>query len=127
MGKADGGKVEPATLADLLAQSTPERTLVLTLDNGKRVSMRFRAIGRSAWQALIADHPPTTLMMRWNAETFEPAAVAASLVEPVFSEAEVRELFASPGWSKGRLDAVTAAALAVNEEADNVEQMGKGF
>lgn len=132
MAKSDGEKVEPATLADLLATPAPERQVVVPLADGKRVSLTFRAIGRPVWQELIAAHKPHDndvdglgFRLRWHPPTFEPAAVAASLAEPVLSEAEVKELFASPAWSNGRLDTLIAAAIAVNEQSD-VEALGKG-
>lgn len=125
-------KVEPATLADLLATPVPTRSLVVPLDDGRRVSLTFRAVGRESWLRLIADHKPHDedrdamgFPLRWHPATFEPAAVAASLEEPPLSEAEVRELFASPAWSKGRLDELIAAAISVNERSD-VEELGKG-
>jgi hypothetical protein len=132
MAKDAGGKVEPATLADLLATPAPERTVLVPLADGKKVSLTFRAVGRPAWQKLIGDHKPHDddvdalgFRLRWHPESFEPAAVAASLADPVLSEAEVRELFASPAWSNGRLDALISAAIQVNEQSD-VEALGKG-
>lgn len=53
---------------------------------GKTRELVFESIGRRAWKRLIADHPPTQdaddVRAGYNLETFVPAALARSCVEP---------------------------------------------
>jgi len=130
----DDAKVEPATLAELLEEKdAAEQTVVVTLRGGKQRSLTVHSIGREAFRKLIARHPPGEtdvdgigLPLRWSPGTFEPALVAASLTEPVLSEAEVSQIFESKAWSKGDLDRLVKAALDVNETSSTVEAVGKG-
>lgn len=63
-----------------------------------KVDFHFRSIGRKAWADLLAKHPPTKEQVRadrradHNPATFPIAAIAASCVEPVMTEADVVRL-----------------------------------
>lgn len=66
-----------------------ERIAELERDiDAAKSEFRFRCIGTSAWLNLAAKHPPTKEQLKVNArvdhdpETFQPAAIAASCVEP---------------------------------------------
>ena len=55
--------------------------------------VRVRALGRKAWKALVADHPPREdnagdKAMGVNEETFKDELVAASIVEPAMTDGE---------------------------------------
>jgi hypothetical protein len=60
------------------------------------VTFVFRGIGRGRWRKLLADHPPTdedkAIGSEFNSETFPFAAMAASIVEPSLSEADLLSL-----------------------------------
>jgi len=86
---------------------------------------RFRSIGRRAFEELIGQHPATAAQKAkaladndpepaWNGETFAPALVAASMIEPPATEAEVIDLWNDAAWSGPELLTLWAAALNVN-------------
>ena len=82
-------------------------------------TLRFRALKRSDWEALIAAHPGREgKEERWNWSTFAPAIVSACLVDPVMTVAEVDELF--DVVNEGQRDALFGAAFQVNQEATTV-------
>lgn len=101
------------------------------------VELRFRSIGRQAYENLILEHPPTEKNKReakrlgipeptFNPDTFPPAIIAASLVEPEMSEESVEELFNSESYNRTELGLITHAALEVNNSA-KVVSLKKGF
>lgn len=118
----------------VLGQSVKERQELAEVD--KQVESKTRAIvveglGWGRWRALMAKHPPakdqaetfaravrlafmpeTVGSMTFNAETFVPAAIAASAVEPQITAEEVTELLdkAPPGI----IDRIWVAVLEVN-------------
>lgn len=125
-------KAEPATIEDLLSKPAAGDTVLIQTPAGPR-SLRLLAIGGEAYDELEAKHPPDDgdtnslgMPLRWNPRTFPPAIVAACLVEPVLSEAEVRTVFASPAWSKAELDRLFDAAYRLNNETSGVVLAGKG-
>lgn len=47
------------------------------------VALTFQAIGSTAWAKLLAEHPPAKGRPgSFNPETFPPAAIAATLIDP---------------------------------------------
>lgn len=86
------------------------------------VTFRLEAIGRPRYRRLLDAHQPTTaqrqeakrngnLQPQWNEDTFPPALVAACLVEPHLSEAEVRQLFESDAWTSGEIARLFTGAM----------------
>ena len=84
------------------------RELEAEMDAAK-VPFKFRSIGRRAWMDLARDYPPTDqqlnderkradhvgerpMDLEHNPETFPPAAIAASLVDPEMTVEQVRQL-----------------------------------
>jgi hypothetical protein len=73
------------------------------------VTFTFRRLPPEQYEALLAKHPPsaeqrkeedaakTPPMMRstWNPETFQPAAILATVITPELDEAAVKELHTS--------------------------------
>jgi hypothetical protein len=88
------------------------------------VALRFRSIGHQAYDELVRAHPPIPdqvaeakaagAELNFNADTFPPAVVAASLDEPKMTIAEVTELWESPDWNQAELGALLTAAVEVN-------------
>lgn len=82
------------------------KTLEINLD-GDIVTLKFEAISSRELDKLRAKHPPTQKQraenLGVNLETFNPALVAATLVEPKVTEDEAVELFNSDRWSAGEL------------------------
>lgn len=132
MAKADEDKVEPATIADLLARPSAERTLVVSVGPGKRRSLTLRAVSRPTFDALVDAHPPRDddrdefgMPKRWNPDSFWPALVAASLADPVLSEAEVVQVWAA--WSKADTERLAKVAYDLNEGETEVIELGKSL
>lgn len=55
-----------------------------------------RGMGRARWRALLAAHPPSDVQkaqgIEFDPDTFPTAAIADSLIEPVMTVEQVREL-----------------------------------
>lgn len=99
------------------------------------VTVRFRSIGRHAWDDLIRSHPPTDQQiaeakasgmgdLNFNSDTFPPAVVAASLDEPKMTVDEVAAIWDSPEWNQAELGILFAAALEVNNSRHTLD-LGK--
>lgn len=85
--------------------------------NGEDVTLIFQALSATELDKLRAKHPPTKDQIAQglgvNMNTFQPALVAASLVDPKMSEDEARELWSSDYWSAGELAQLFETASAV--------------
>jgi hypothetical protein len=88
----------------------------------------FKGIGRTRFNALLAEHPPTDADLakaadrlqdrpEWCPATFTPALIAASCATPQMTLADVQALFDDEAWNIQELGALFAAALAVNTRA----------
>lgn len=100
------------------------------------VTLKFRSIGHHAYDELVRAHPPTAeqiaevkaagvdVELNFNADTFPPAVVAASLEEPKMSVAEVTELWESPDWNQAELTVLFSAAVGVNQRRETLD-LGK--
>jgi hypothetical protein len=99
------------------------------------VTVRFRSIGRHAWDDLIRQHPPTDAQtaeakaagmgdLNFNSDTFPPAVVAASLEDPKLTVDEVAEIWDSPDWNQAELGVLFGAALEVNNSRHTLD-LGK--
>lgn len=99
----------------------------------RAVTVVFEPAPPAVYDELLLRHQPTAEQRElsptliWNPATFPPALIAASLVEPELSAADVEDL-----WRSRRLDVVEAdslfgAALRVNNgRRARREQVGKG-
>ena len=99
------------------------------------VRITFRGIGRRAYDDLIAEHPPTLEQLAkakkeghqdlgFNVETFPPAIVAASMVEPDLTYEQVLELWNSDDWNQVELGNLFSLAMQVNGTRKTVD-LGK--
>jgi hypothetical protein len=106
------------------------------VDEDAVVAVRFRSIGRVAWDDLIDRHPPTDEQiaeakraglgaLNFNSDTYPPALVAASLDEPKLSAADVLAMWDSPDWNAAELQVLFSAALEVNQARHTID-VGKG-
>lgn len=136
-----------ATAADLLGKKPAQRILniVVDPDEHKSIDVLIRSIGRKPWEKLIEGHPATDEQqndfvqqqlrqgvppsraerLRWNHETFPPAAIAACLVDPVLTIDQAQEIWDSERWSQDELAKLFAGCVAVNETSGTAE-WGKG-
>jgi hypothetical protein len=80
------------------------------------VEFRFKALRRKAWDDLETQHASPEGGTNMN--TFAPALILASLVDPVMTEAELDELYDL--INDGQRGALFAAAWNVNTEATEV-------
>lgn len=98
------------------------------------VVLRLRALprkGDGSFAALKAEHPPTAEddarvqeasgnpkdRAIWHTDTFAPALVAASLVEPRLTVEQAAEL--AEDWNEAEWSALYVAALNVNQQTTN--------
>lgn len=101
------------------------------------VTMRFRSIGRKAYDALLDAHPPrdedkkaadeqgvAAGTINWNTETFPQALIAASCVEPQMTAEDIAEIYDS--WNTAELAPLFYTALAVNTN-NRVGNLGNAF
>lgn len=83
------------------------------------VTLRFRALSRSAYQALLTEHPGREGEDEvWNWQTFVPALIAACLIDPVMTVDEVVELLDL--ITEGQRDELFSAAYDVNQSVTRV-------
>lgn len=78
----------------------------------------MEAVSASAWRQLMVEHPPPEGDNEgyvWDTETFPPAAIAASCVDPKMTEDDARALFER--LSNGQFVGLFHAALDVNNGA----------
>lgn len=77
------------------------------------VTFTVEAVGHTAWRRLVAEHPPDGLDgWRWDLETFPPAALAASAIDPTMTEEQATVL--AEKLSDGQWQKLFGAVLAVN-------------
>lgn len=125
---------EAARLANRLTPDVEaEREAARHAVRDASVTLRFRSIGRRGYDTLVEDHqvsdegrqraqdegkpvPP------YEVDTFAPALVAASCVEPLMSVEEVLELWET--WNTAELMELWVAALEVNTQR-RVVDLGK--
>ena len=90
------------------------------------VTLTFRSIGHHAYDELVRAHPPTAEQiaevkaagvndLNFNADTFPPTIVSASLETPKMTVDEVAELWQSADWNQAELTAIFTAAVEVNQ------------
>lgn len=125
-------KVEAATLGDLLERPAATADVHVDTPGGTR-RLTLRALPGDVYDELVKDHPPApdapkdmwgTPTLRWDEATFEPALVAACLLEPVLSEDDVRKVWKV--WSKVDRLRLFETAYSLNEREAGVAAAGKG-
>lgn len=104
------------------------------VEKAERV-IRFKALGRDAYEKLRGQHEPTSKQRKdardkglgelsHNPETFPPALLAASAVAPKMSLDEATKLWESESWSQGELTLLFLTAQNVNA-GSQVVSLGK--
>jgi len=84
----------------------------------EKVPFTFRSIGHRRWRDLLSEHPPLKQQLAdnqhldFNPETFPPAAIAASCVEPEMTEEQVGTL--SEVLSVAQFSELWGACLTAN-------------
>ena len=117
--------IRPATLSDLLNKPVRSKTLTMKVPSEEEgeeqeLTVKVRAIGQRAYDALLGEHPPTKKQKdngdSYNIETFCPALISLSLVEPRITFEEASELWASEAWSRGELTGLFFTCVEVNNK-----------
>lgn len=105
-----------ATFSKLKKKKRNEREVSIHVD-GEELTMLLRAVSSEEYDALLAKFPPTPEQKRegaaWNVDTFPPALFASVCVEPDLTIEEANELWASDAYSRGDLQTLWEAAIAV--------------
>ena len=90
-------------------------------------SFTFRSIGRYRYDELVGlpKHQPTKDQkqkdgLSFNPDTFPPALVAESCVEPEMSLEDAQEIFSDPDWNGAELQRLFFGALEVNNETGDI-------
>lgn len=129
---AEGTEEQQAEL--VAAKAKMEQLQAAALENSTKFV--FRSIGRVPYDDLVNAHPPTDeqqeiarkeggadVDLSWNAETFPPALLAASIVEPKMTPEEIQEIWDSPDWGGNELLDLFNTALSA-QTARRTVQLG---
>jgi len=116
----DQSKADKTHTRDVLgllkAKKRKTSELEISVD-GENITLKFQAISATELDKLRAKHPPTKAQIAngqgINFESFQPALVSATLVDPEMTEDEVREMWTSDYWSTGELSQIFEAASEV--------------
>lgn len=118
----------PATL-DHLKKKTRARTtfsIYLTDEDGDHIELEltYQAIGAVEYDKLVSKHPPTSEQRveggTFNIDTFGPALIARSAIEPEMSEKDMLEIWNSPEWSRGDLMVLFRRAVELNNRGVDI-------
>lgn len=109
--KTDEPMAEAGALADRLETLRAEMA-------EDTVVVRFQALKRIEWEALVDAHPGRTPDEAFNFSTFPLALIAASAVDPAMTEQEASDLL--DVLNEGQRVALFDAAYTVNQEATAV-------
>lgn len=82
------------------------------------VPFTFQELPRKAYRDLIRAHPSTDPQRRWDEDTFAPALIAASCVQPAMTADDAQDVW--DNWGASVAYVLFGAAYAVNEEPSRV-------
>jgi hypothetical protein len=102
----------------LEARRLPTEQIDLPVGGGDAVTVEVRALPPVEWDALIGLHPAEDTSLRWNDETFRPAALAACVYAPDGSQRDAEwwaSLRKAGTVTAGELNALYAAVIRLNE------------
>ena len=102
-----------ATAEAFLSKKRRSHETTVTL-NGQQMRVQFLALGGKAFDQLIEAHPSKKRDERWDAATFEPALVAATLTAPHLSEEQAQAIWANDDWSTGEKESLFNLCWLVN-------------
>jgi len=98
----------------LKEKSRVEEEVTIKLGD-KELTMLFRAVGAKEWDRLISKNPPNTEQKSeghsFNPDTFGPALLAATSVEPDLTVKQWSEIWNSDDWSRGEITDIYSEAL----------------
>ncbi len=118
-----------AATLDLLLNKKPATStfsLFLTDGDGEQVevTMTYKAIGATAYDKLVAKHPPKAEQRvegaSFNIDTFAPALIAACCVEPELTMEQAKQLWESEDWSRGDVMVLFSRAVQLNNKGIDI-------
>lgn len=112
----------PTTFKSLMAKRRRRDVLKIPTwdENGEPTELviKLQAIGGVEYDDLISHHRPTTQQKNdgaiYNIDTFAPALVSATTIDPALTYQEAMQLWNSDEWSGGELSAWFGACLRIN-------------
>ena len=113
-------------------RSTTEFSLFLPDGNGgsTEVTLKYQAIGMRAYDKLVAKYPPKPDQRAdgasFDMDTFAPALIAASAVEPEIGAEEAKEIWNSEDWSRGDVMVLFRNAVELNNRGLDVPFSDRG-
>lgn len=131
--------IESGLDRDRQAATADARAAVDAAEQAVRASAQtfvFRSPGRKAFEDLVAAHPPTDddhddarkttgrpeSLARWHSDTFTPALLAATCVDPKLTDDEAHAIYDE--WTDAEVGGLIAAALTVCQGTRQVD-LGK--
>lgn len=110
-----------ATFEQLRAKPRRVSTFTITMpaEDGEstKLTMKYQAITSKAYDALVAECPPSTkekqLGAQYDADAFAPALISAVSYQPPLTLEQAEELYTSPSWSGGEISTLFIEALRV--------------
>lgn len=132
-GKArTAAKRRPATLDDLKKKKKARTDEVVIPLGNDEIVVSIKAIGTTAYDELVAEHPPTPKQRSaspnasFNNDTFPCALIAACATTPRLSYEDVVELKDSDDWAGGEFQDLFMACVKVNQAGFDVSFNGAG-
>lgn len=128
MAKKDTDAPQPATVDMLLKRKPTRAKCAVEVEPGVEVTITFEAIGRDRFEALLDEHTPekeegSDEVPKEDPDTFGPAIIAASAVEPSMSVEDVQQMWDS--WNRTELNLLYRTALEANTRSA-VKRLGEG-
>lgn len=109
------------TMAEIRALKTRRVERVPIVVGDTVVEFILGGLTRLRFEQLVEEHPPTDEHRRagsflWNPDTFPPALIAASSIDPVMTVEDVEALWADAdgAWSAGESASLAAAAMRLS-------------
>ena len=119
----------PKATLDHLKKKTRARetfSIFIADEDGQpqELTLTYQAIGAQEYDKLVRKHPPTAEQRvegaSFNIDSFGPALIAKSCLEPEMTEADAKELWNSPEWSRGDLMVLFRHAVDLNNRGVDI-------
>jgi hypothetical protein len=105
-----------ATFEQLHSKKRTEQELTLHLGD-EELTVLFRAIGTRDYDKLLSKHPPKPEQKvegaSYDINSFGPALIAATMIEPELTKDQAQELWDSEEWSRGEIMTLFRTAVEV--------------
>lgn len=109
----------------LAAKQLRQATVSLNLGGGETVDVHIRALPRRQYRQLLEAHPPAGDNADWNPDTFPPALIAASAVDPTFTVEQATQLWDE--WEAAESGLLFLACWQLNDRTAGTSFTLPGF